>query len=165
MKFCFTDKGIRVFPKLERKGAYVMELDDLNNDLPIVNKALVDYMMNGIAVEETIENCDEIKQFQKIVKVSSNYEGAWHNGEYLHDKTFRVFASKDKKDTYLGKFKYKGATIEKFGNTSDNSFIINEDVNNMKVTKKLDKQWYINLAKQRLKDFGIVFDSDVGGLL
>ena len=151
--------------KLERKGAYVMELDDLNNDLPIVNKALVDYMMNGIAVEETIGNCDEIKQFQKIVKVSSNYEGAWHNGEYLHDKTFRVFASKDKKDTYLGKFKYKGATIEKFGNTSDNSFIINEDVNNMKVTKKLDKQWYINLAKQRLKDFGIVFDSDVGGLL
>lgn len=151
--------------KLERKGAYVMELDDLNNDLPIVNKALVDYMMNGVAVEETIGNCDEIKQFQKIVKVSSNYEGAWHNGEYLHDKTFRVFASKDKEDTYLGKFKYKGATIEKFGNTSDNSFIINEDVNNMKVINKLDKQWYINLAKQRLKDFGIVLDSDVGGLL
>lgn len=151
--------------KLERKGAYVMELDDLNNDLPIVNKALVDYMMKGVAVEETIGNCDEIKQFQKIVKVSSNYEGAWHNGEYLHDKTFRVFASKDKKDTYLGKFKYKGATIEKFGNTSDNSFIINEDVNNMKVIKKLDKQWYINLAKQRLKDFGIVLDSNVGGLL
>lgn len=151
--------------KLERKGAYVMELDDLNNDLPIVNKALVDYMMKGVAVEETIGNCDEIKQFQKIVKVSSNYEGAWHNGEYLHDKTFRVFASKDKEDTYLGKFKYKGATIEKFGNTSDNSFIINEDVNNMKVINKLDKQWYINLAKQRLKDFGIVLDSDVGGLL
>lgn len=151
--------------KLERKGAYVMELDDLNNDLPIVNKALVDYMMKGVAVEETIGNCDEIKQFQKIVKVSSNYEGAWHNGEYLHDKTFRVFASKDKKDTYLGKFKYKGATIEKFANTSDNSFIINEDVNNMKVINKLDKQWYINLAKQRLKDFGIVLDSDVGGLL
>ena len=151
--------------KLERKGAYVMELDDLNNDLPIVNKALVDYMMKGVAVEETIGNCDEIKQFQKIVKVSSNYEGAWHNGEYLHDKTFRVFASKDKKDTYLGKFKYKGATIEKFGNTSDNSFIINEDVNNMKVINKLDKQWYINLAKQRLKDFGIVLNSNVGGLL
>lgn len=151
--------------KLERKGSYVMELDDLNNDLPIVNKALVDYMMKGVAVEETIGNCDEIKQFQKIVKVSSNYEGAWHNGEYLHDKTFRVFASKDKKDTYLGKFKYKGATIEKFGNTPDFAFIMNENVNGVKVIKKLDKQWYINLAKQRLKDFGIVFDSNVGGLL
>lgn len=151
--------------KLERKGAYVMELDDLNNDLPIVNKALVDYMMNGIAVEETIENCDEIKQFQKIVKVSSNYEGAWHNGEYLHDKTFRVFASKDKKDTYLGKFKYKGATIEKFGNTPDFAFIMNENVNGVKVTKKLDKQWYIDLANKRLEDFGIKVNKNAGGLL
>lgn len=151
--------------KLERKGAYVMELDDLNNDLPIVNKALVDYMMNGIAVEETIENCDEIKQFQKIVKVSSNYEGAWHNGEYLHDKTFRVFASKDKKDTYLGKFKYKGATIEKFGNTPDFAFIMNENVNGVKVTKKLDKEWYIDLANKRLEDFGIKVNKNAGGLL
>ena len=151
--------------KLERKGAYVMELDDLNNDLPIVNKALVDYMMNGIAVEETIGNCDEIKQFQKIVKVSSNYEGAWHNGEYLHDKTFRVFASKDKKDTYLGKFKYKGATIEKFGNTPDFAFIMNENVNGVKVTKKLDKQWYIDLANKRLEDFGIKVNKNAGGLL
>ena len=151
--------------KLERKGAYVMELDDLNNDLPIVNKALVDYMMNGVAVEETIGNCDEIKQFQKIVKVSSNYEGAWHNGEYLHDKTFRVFASKDKKDTYLGKFKYKGATIEKFGNTPDFAFIMNENVNGVKVTKKLDKQWYIDLANKRLEDFGIKVNKNAGGLM
>lgn len=151
--------------KLERKGAYVMELDDLNNDLPIVNKALVDYMMKGVAVEETIGNCDEIKQFQKIVKVSSNYEGAWHNGEYLHDKTFRVFASKDKKDTYLGKFKYKGATIEKFGNTPDFAFIMNENVNGVKVTKKLDKQWYIDLANKRLEDFGIKVNKNAGGLL
>lgn len=150
--------------KLERKGAYVMELDDLNNDLPIVNKALVDYMMNGVAVEETIGNCDEIKQFQKIVKVSSNYEGAWHNGEYLHDKTFRVFASKDKKDTYLGKFKYKGSTIEKFGNTPDFAFIMNENVNGVKVTKKLDKQWYIDLARKRLKDFGIFVSENDGRL-
>lgn len=151
--------------KLERKGAYVMELDDLNKDLPIVNKALVDYMMKGVAVEETIGNCDEIKQFQKIVKVSSNYEGAWHNGEYLHDKTFRVFASKDKKDTYLGKFKYKGATIEKFGNTPDFAFIMNENVNGVKVTKKLDKQWYIDLANKRLEDFGIKVNKNAGGLL
>lgn len=149
--------------KLERKGAYVMELDDLNYDLPIVNKALVDYMMNDIPVEETINSCDTIKEFQKIVKVSSNYEGAWHNGEYLTDKTFRVFASKDKNDTYLGKYKAKGATIEKFGNTPEHCFIMNEDVNGVKVTKKLDKKWYIDLAVKRLEDFGI--KQNIGGLL
>jgi len=150
--------------KLERKGAYVMELDDLNYDLPIINKALVDYMMNNIPVEETINNCDMIKEFQKIVKVSSNYEGGWHNGENLVDKTFRVFASKDQNDTYLGKYKYQGATIEKFANTPEHAFIMNECVNGVKVSKKLDKQWYIDLALKRLEDFGIKENKNIGGL-
>lgn len=150
--------------KLERKGAYVMELDDLNYDLPIINKALVDYMMNNIPVQETINNCDMIKEFQKIVKVSSNYEGGWHNGENLVDKTFRVFASKDQNDTYLGKYKYQGATIEKFANTPEHCFIMNESVNGVKVSKKLDKQWYIDLALKRLEDFGIKENKNIGGL-
>lgn len=150
--------------KLERKGAYVMELDDLNYDLPIINKALVDYMMNNIPVQETINNCDMIKEFQKIVKVSSNYEGGWHNGENLVDKTFRVFASKDQNDTYLGKYKYQGATIEKFANTPEHCFIMNESVNGVKVSKKLDKQWYIDLALKRLEDFGIKKNKNIGGL-
>jgi DNA polymerase len=150
--------------KLERKGAYVMELDDLNYDLPIINKALVDYMMNNIPVQETINNCDMIKEFQKIVKVSSNYEGGWHNGENLVDKTFRVFASKDQNDTYLGKYKYQGATIEKFANTPEHCFIMNECVNGVKVSKKLDKQWYIDLALKRLEDFGIKENKSIGGL-
>ena len=150
--------------KLERKGAYVMELDDLNYDLPIINKALVDYMMNNIPVQETINNCDMIKEFQKIVKVSSNYEGGWHNGENLVDKTFRVFASKDQNDTYLGKYKYQGAIIEKFANTPEHCFIMNESVNGVKVTKKLDKQWYIDLALKRLEDFGIKENKSIRGL-
>lgn len=150
--------------KLERKGAYIMELDDLNYDLPIINKALVDYMMNNIPVQETINNCDMIKEFQKIVKVSSNYEGGWHNGENLVDKTFRVFASKDQNDTYLGKYKYQGATIEKFANTPEHCFIMNESVNGVKVSKKLDKQWYIDLALKRLEDFGIKENKNIGGL-
>lgn len=164
IKVSFTKKGIRLHKKLERKGAYVMELDDLNYDLPIINKALVDYMMKGISIEETINNCNLIKEFQKIVKISSNYEGGWHNGKYLTDKTFRVFASNDQNDSYLGKYKYKGATIEKFANTPEHSFIMNENVNGVLVTKKLDKQWYIDLAKKRLDDFGIKINKEIGGL-
>lgn len=164
--------------KLERKGAYVMELDDLNYDLPIVNKALVDYMMKGVPVEDTINSCNEIKEFQKIVKISSNYKNGWHNGEYLTDKTFRVFASKDKEDTSLLKCKYPIGTLfkgsgaegrrykgEKFADTSEHCFIMNENVNGVKVTKKLDKQWYINLALKRLEDFGInIRETRIGGL-
>lgn len=142
--------------KLERKGAYVKELNDLDNDLPIVNKAIVDYLTKGIEPEETINSCNELKQFQKIVKVSSNYKFGWHNGETLTDKTFRVFASTDKNDTYIGKCKYEGATIEKFGNTSEHCFICNDDVNNIPMSKKLDRKYYINMVKERIeKKFGI----------
>ena len=78
-----------------------------------------------------------------------------HNGKKENDKTFRVFASKDQNDSYLGKQKTAGATIEKFGNTPDHCFIWNDSVNGVKVPDYLDKEYYIGLAKQRLEDFGI----------
>lgn len=158
LKVEYTNEGLKVLyvPKLERKGAYVKELSDLDNDLPIVNKAIVDYLTKGIEPEETINSCNELKQFQKIVKISSNYKFGWHNGETLTDKTFRVFASTDKNDTYIGKCKYEGATIEKFGNTSEHCFICNDDVNNIPMSKKLDRKYYINMVKERIeKKFGI----------
>lgn len=142
--------------KLERKGAYVKELDELDNDLPIVNEAIVKYLTEKKPVEETIRECNDLKQYQKVVKVSHNYLYGWYNGEYLSDKTFRVFASKDKNDSYIGKCKFEGATIEKFANTPDHCFIINEDVNEIQMSIKLDKKWYIDLAKDRLdKKFGM----------
>ena len=141
--------------KLERKGAYVKELSELDNDLPIVNKAIVDYLTKGVLPEDTVAECNELKQFQKIIKVSSNYRMGWHNGKYLTDKTFRVFASKNSSDTYIGRCKTEGATIEKFANTPDHCFIWNDEVNGVGVVKNLDKRWYSDLAEKRIADFGI----------
>lgn len=160
--------------KLERKGAYVMELNDLSNDLPIVNKAIVDYLTKDIMPEETIKNCQNLKDFQTIVKVSSNYRCGWHNNEYLNDKTFRVFASRNQDDTKILKCKYPiGSVIgrrddgseiiykgEKFADTPEHCFICNGDINGIKVTEKLDKRWYIDLAEKRLKHFGIDLNDD-----
>lgn len=144
--------------KLERKGAYVKELSDLDNDLPIINEAVVKFLTENISPEETIKNCSELKKFQKIVKLSSKYKFAYHNGKRLTEKTFRVFASRDVKDSYIGKQKTYGATIEKFANTPMNCFIDNSNVNNKPVPYKLDKQWYIDLAIKRIADFG--FDAE-----
>jgi len=142
--------------KYERKGAYVKELNPIDNDLPIVNEALVNYMTKHIPVETTINNCKELLKFQKIVRIQGNYLCGWHNNKKLTDKTFRVFASKDKTDTYVGKQKAKGATVEKFGNTSIHCFIDNEDIKEKQVPAKLDKQWYIDLAYERLKQYGVM---------
>lgn len=143
--------------KVERKGAYVKPLNELDNDLPIVNKALVDFMVNGVPVEQTINDCDDLKQFQKIVKVSSKYKCGWHNKQMLTDKTFRVFASKDANYTFIGKVKDKNGkeAIEKFANTPEHCFIFNDDVNGVEVPDDLDKQYYIDIAKKRLEAFGV----------
>lgn len=138
------------------KGAYVKKLNELDYDLPIVNKALVKRLVDGVPVEKTILECTDLIEFQKIFKVSSKYMNAWHNGKFLKEKVYRVFASTNSNDTYLGKVKSVGGTIEKFANSPDNCFIENGDIRESKVDLRLDKQWYINLAKDRLaKKWGV----------
>lgn len=148
--------------KIERKGAYVKPLNNLDNDLPIVNKAMVAYMTDGVPVRKTIGDCNDLKEFQKIVKVSSKYVCGWHNGKSLSDKTFRVFASKNYTDTFIGKVKRKvdkyGAInvgVEKFANTPEHCFIWNDNVNGVPVPQQLDKQYYVDVAEKRLEAFGV----------
>lgn len=142
--------------KLERKGAYVKENSTLDNDLPIINEAMVRFLIDKIPVEKTIKECSNLVMFQKIVKISGKYACGWHNGKALNDKTFRVFASKNINDGYIGKQKKAGATIEKFANTPDRCFIDNSNIKDKKIPYELDKKWYIDLAKERLKQFGVV---------
>lgn len=140
--------------KTKTKGAYTKSLSSIDNDLPIINKAMVDFMVNRTPIEQTINECNDLKMFQKVVKLSGKYWRAWHNGKYMNEKCYRVFASKNN-DSYIGKAKNKDATIEKFGNTPDHCFIDNGSVNNKNVPSHLDRKWYINLAKDRLKQYGV----------
>lgn len=141
--------------KTKTKGAYTKHLSRVDNDLPIINKAMVDYMVKNIPVEQTINECNQLIMFQKVVKLSGKYWAVWHNYHYTFEKCYRVFASNSPTDTYIGKCKKKGATIEKFGNTPDVCFIENDNINNMSVPAKLDKEWYINLTKERLMQYGV----------
>lgn len=140
--------------KIERKGAYVQEYNELKNDLTIVNTALVEYMTNKTPVEETILKCNDLNLFQKVVKVSNKYLCAYHNGKRLQDKTFRVFATTDKRNGTVYKQKREGATLEKFANTPKHCIIYNNKITN-ETKIELDKNYYIDLAKKRLSDYGI----------
>jgi DNA polymerase len=70
-------------------------------------------------------------------------------------KCYRVFASSDLEDGRLLKCGGARGKPEKFGNTPEHCFIDNDDVRTAACPDKLDKQWYINLAIKRLKDFGV----------
>ena len=162
---------------VERIGAYVKELSETDNDLPILNKALVDFMVKKIPVEKTINDCNDLIMFQKIVKLSEKYVHVEHEHgnpvitqtgkrviktKYTYNSTvkytykcYRVFASKDMKDGRLLKCGGSRGKPEKFANTPDHCFICNDSMDGVPVPEMLDRQWYIDFAKKRLKGFGI----------
>ena len=143
--------------KVERKGAYVKELSPMDNDLPILNKALIDYMLKGVPVEETVNNCDELVMFQKIGKLTANYDYVTWNDKKYYNKCYRMFASASSFDGAVKKVKIKDGKLrfDKFANTSQNSFIENGDITGVKVPMRLDKNWYIGEAIKRLEQYGV----------
>lgn len=141
---------------IKTKGAYVKKLGPLDYDLAVVNKALVEYMVHDVPVEDTIMADDDLIDYQRVVKVSGKYKYGVHGHERLTDKCFRVFASTRESDGMIGRVKAGKAKPEKFGNTSEHSFIDNGDVHDKKCPSYLDKSWYIQLAKTRLAQFGVM---------
>lgn len=141
---------------MKTKGAYVKKLGPLDYDLAVVNKALVEFMVHGVPVEDTIAADDDLIDYQRVVKVSGKYKYGVHGHERLTDRCFRVFASTRESDGMVGRVKAGKAKPEKFGNTSEHSFIDNGDVHGKKCPSHLDKAWYIQLAKIRLAQFGVM---------
>ena len=80
----------------------------------------------------------------------------------LRGKTFRIFASARKEDPGIFKAKRwvnkdgdEKISNHKISETSEHVFINNGNVVGKKVSDRLDKQYYIDLAYKRLRDFGI----------
>ncbi len=139
---------------IEQKGSFVKENNPLDNDLPILNEAMVNYISKKIPVEDTINNCKEMIKFQNIYRLSGDVKAAWHNGNYLTNKTYRVFASTDENDTYIGKAKEVNGKVDKFPETPDHCFILNSDIHDIPMSIKLNRKWYIDTAKKRLEQYG-----------
>ncbi len=138
--------------EVEAKGAYVKSLSPLDNDLPIVNRAMREYMINGTPVETTINAAEELMDFQKIVKLSGKYDYVLHNGRKYRNKCYRVFASKNSQDGII--YKCRNGKSDKFANTPECCFLENGDIRGVKVPAQLDRQYYIELAHERLRQFG-----------
>lgn len=135
------------------KGAYVKKLSNIDNDLPIVNKALVDYMVSGVPIETTINNCKDLKMFQMIARASYKYKCLMYGEHELPYKTVRIYAD-NRNAPGLYKVSLRTGKPEKVANTPEHVNIFNSEVNEEKVYGWLDKQFYIDMAYKRLQDFG-----------
>lgn len=149
------DKG-----KYKSKGAYVKKLTEIDYDLPIVNEALINYFISSKQPEDTINECEDLRKFQKIVKVSKLYKHALYGDRQVYEKVLRVFASNHESAQTV--YKVKSVTdengqiterLEKIANSPERCFIYNEDVRDAKIPDTLDKQYYVDIANKRLNDF------------
>jgi DNA polymerase len=141
---------------VKAKGGYVMKLNDLSYDLPIINKALVDYMIHGIPVRRTIMECQDLREFQLVSRISSKYTHILYGDKPIKEKCIRVFASNNSADPGVKKVHAVRKTTAKLTNSPEHCFIFNDDVKGVPVPDKLDRQWYIDFANKRLSDFGVV---------
>lgn len=143
--------------KYKSKGAYVKKLSNLDyGDFPIVNKALVDYMVHGTPVERTINGCDRLKEFQMVTKIGGKYKHLLHGGKILNEKCVRVFASMRNRDGDLKKVSIRTGKPEKVANSPEHCFLWNDAIDGVNCPEYLDKQFYIDMAYKRLNDFGVM---------
>lgn len=159
--------------EIECKGSMVKYNKSIDNDLPILNDAVRNYLAYNIPIEKTINECDELIKFQKVIKLSSKYKEVWYgtalseklkdgsvktnrvDGKLLKNKVHRVFASNRPSDGSIYKLKIEKGTklYEKFANTSDHLFIDNEDIHGKSIPAYLDREYYIDEAKKRVEMF------------
>ena len=168
-------------PIIKAKGAMVKDLSELDYDLPIVNFAIRAYFVYGVPPEKTVQDNNNLIDFQKIYHVSSLYDRAlknctfskesyikeetgrkntrtvWNNDGIIFEteRTFRVFASKDQNEGALYKQKI-GKNPEKFAGSPEHCFIENGNIVGKTCEEYidvLDKQWYINEAYRRIRQF------------
>lgn len=137
--------------KIKSKGLYVKKQSKLDYELPIVNRAVTEYLLNNTPVESTIrDKKNKLIEYQQVFKLTSKYEHSELNGQKITTKVNRVFASTDEKDGQL--LKCRAGTSAKYGNSPAHCRIINTDVN-IDVPDWLDYNFYIDMANKRIQDF------------
>ena len=130
------------------KGAWA-----INNNATIVKKAIVDYFVNDTPPEDTINACDDIFQFQIIAKAGNKYKEAYHliDGEKVSvQKVNRVYATADERYGKIYKIKAENEQNAKIEMLPEHCIIDND---NTLTINKVDKTFYIELAKKRINDF------------
>lgn len=145
------------------KGGYLVKgiapagAFNINNTTCIVATALKEYLVKGTPVEETINACDDIFQFQIIAKAGAKYKEAYHlvdGQEVPIQKVNRVYATKDPRYGKLYKVKTEDDSEAKIESLPEHCIIDND---NELTIQDVDKTFYIEMAQKRVNDFlGIV---------
>lgn len=133
---------------VSEKGAW-----SINNNYICVKKALIDYFTKKIPIEESINNNNNIFDFQIITNCGSSYKEASYTigGErQVIQKVNRIYATNNTAYGTIKKLKFDKTSDDKIGNLPEHVLIDND--NKLSIID-IDKSWYIDKAKKMLNDF------------
>lgn len=135
------------------KGVSNVGAFKVNNSAVIVATAIKEYFVNGTPVEDTINNCDDVFQYQMIAKAGTKYKESYHlvDGEkHPVQRVNRVYATSDKRYGKLYKVKAEDDSTAKIDSLPEHCIIDNE---NAITIDQIDKTFYIEMAQKRVNDF------------
>ena len=144
--------------KLTTKGGYANKYHKpryfSNNDIRIVQIALVDHILYGKDVVETLmENLDNPNLYQYVLQAGGTYRGVVNShkpDELLPTKVNRIFAIKEK-GLEIVKKRMDGGLV-KFADAPSNMYLWNADLKELKNFKDIvDLQWYYDLTLKNLE--------------
>lgn len=180
--------GIKADGSFKTKGGYVSLYEKgtfKTNSLRVIHKAIVDYLVKGTDPEDTIRSETDITAFQQIVKTGGSYEGSYHyiNGKRVPiQKVNRVYAVKMAEYGQIVKGKWITEKRKKNKDTGvydvipvdppvwsesvipecpEHAFVDNE---NILTLDKLDLDYYIRIAKDRINKY-LTIDKKVANKL
>lgn len=129
----------------------------INNNATIIPDAIKAWFFDGIPVEKTIGECNDIFKFQYVAKASSKYKNVYHlqldNGQINYvpvQRCNRVYASKNPLLGKLYKQKTDDGTKEQMASLPDNCIVDND---NKLSIDSINKSWYIGEAKRVIETF------------
>ena len=127
---------------------------NINNNAVVVARALQNYLADGTPIEDTVNGCDRLLDFQLVAKAGHKYAGAFQliDGEYVPVQNCnRVYACSDfRRGTVYKKNKTTGS-MEKIAGLPPHCAIDND--NTQFSIADLDRKWYIRKAKELAGDF------------
>lgn len=127
-----------------------------NNNTRIVDIAIVEYLVNGKDVLETLmENVSNPRLYQYVLKAGHTYNGtADQDGNLLNTKVNRVFAGKEKGLT-LFKQRPDGGLV-RYADAPSDMLLWNDDCSELAdFGDKVDLNFYYQLIKHKLKSWEV----------
>lgn len=140
--------------KLKGKWTNQAEETIANLNAPITHEALLYYYTQQVPIEDTINNCNDIKKFCFTAKAGRTYTKTYHyiNDEpHLSNKINRVVATTDDRYGTLKKYKCEDGKprFDKIADVPEKCILLNDE---LEMINSLDREWYIQFAKNKVKE-------------